>query len=263
MSNGNRTEINDENEILTLIDLLVLRVECLTNENQTIKKKKKKKFNENYPSVSQVDQNLIEYLYYLFTKFTHEEQMNPIVDKNNFVNVCQTLVRNGCFDISSSSPDQSTSDTTITEQTIIHEYPTTIDNDKDTWLVVDFDQTKENVCSLFFFFYLDLSVFICHLQLIIPNSPSDDQLLSLNENDKSYESFSSPSIYLSPNTSLIDLQNLVQDFDEHNQQGKINTLQSSSLLVFHIVILQKMKQYQHRMLLLIQKQVYSMMRIFT
>jgi len=138
-------ESNDENEILTLIDLLVLRVECLTNENQSTKKKKKK-LSENYPSVAQVDQNLIEYLYYLFTKFTHDDQTKPILDKSNFVNVCQTLVRNGCFDISSSSSEPST----ITDQTIVHEYPTTIDNDKDTWLVVDFEQTKENVRFLVF-----------------------------------------------------------------------------------------------------------------
>lgn len=154
MSNGNQMESNDEDEILTLIDLLVLRVECLTNENQSIKKKKKK-LNENYPSVAQVDQNLIEYLYYLFTKFTHEDQTMPILDKSNFVNVCQTLVRNGCFDISSSSSEPST----ITDQTIVHEYPTTIDNDKDTWLVVDFEQTKESVrfLSLFLSFFLRLA----------------------------------------------------------------------------------------------------------
>jgi hypothetical protein len=157
LSNENLLEINDHNEILTLIDLLVLRVECLTNET---KSKQKKKIKENYPTVAEVDQNLIEYLYYLFTKFTHDDPnvstdlTTPIIDKNNFVNVCQTLVRNGCFDIPSTSPDESISDTTITSttdqtltsETILHEYhPETTQilaeksaiNEQETWLVVD------------------------------------------------------------------------------------------------------------------------------
>jgi hypothetical protein len=143
LSNEDLLELNDQNEILTLIDLLVLRVECLTNEN------KKNKSKDNYPTVAEVDQNLIEYLYYLFTKFINEdsnESSTPIINKNDFVNVCQTLVRNGCFEVSSSSPDQSfsestitsSSDQTLTPETFLHEYQNNA-NEKDTWLVVDIE----------------------------------------------------------------------------------------------------------------------------
>jgi hypothetical protein len=54
----------------------------------------------------------------------------------------------------------------------------------------------------------------------LPTSTSDEQLGSMNETDKSYESVSSPSIYLSPNASLIDIQNMAQEFDEINNLGK-------------------------------------------
>jgi len=153
--NENLSELNDQNEILTLIDLLVLRVECLTNEN------KKNKSKDNHPTVAEVDQNLIEYLYYLFTKFTNDDSNDistPIIDKNNFVTVCQTLVRNGCFEASSTSPDQSFSDATITTnsssssdqtltpETFLHEYQPETDHtiadkssadEQESWLVVD------------------------------------------------------------------------------------------------------------------------------
>jgi hypothetical protein len=80
-----------------------------------------------------------------------------MIDKTNFVNVCQTLVRNGCFNIpSSTSPDQSFSESTITNssdrtlpQTFVHEYRSETDdmslkkssltNDQETWLVVDLE----------------------------------------------------------------------------------------------------------------------------
>ena len=154
--------LTEKSEILTLIDLLVLRVECLTNE-----KKKNKPTDEIHPTVAEVDQNLIEYLYYLFTKFVQDEsnasqEKEPsMIDKKNFVHVCQTLVRSGCFDLSSntvpSSPDQSTSDATsssdptLTEQVLVREYDPEADDksvghestslrtvdDQDTWLVVD------------------------------------------------------------------------------------------------------------------------------
>ncbi len=63
----------------------------------------------------------------------------------------------------------------------------------------------------------------------MPTSTSDEQLVSINENDKSYESVSSPSIYLSPNSSLIDIQNMAQEFDEINNHGK-------QLIDFFIII---------------------------
>lgn len=118
--------MSDDQEISKLINLLLLRVECLNNENSTIK---------------QVDQNLIEYLYYLFNKFTRDEceSNKTMIDKSNFVNVCQKLVRNGCLNGSSSEPPLL--------QTILHEYPSpsnehissSSNNDQDTWLVVDIE----------------------------------------------------------------------------------------------------------------------------
>lgn len=150
-SKENFLELNDQNEILTLIDLLVLRVECLNNET------KKKKHKTSLPTVTEVDHNLIEYLYYLFKKFVHEEDSEhnvpptTTIDKNNFVHVCQTLVRNGSFELSSLSPDQSISESTITnhstDQTLTSEIESqseilpeksTID-ERDTWLVIDLD----------------------------------------------------------------------------------------------------------------------------
>jgi hypothetical protein len=150
LSSEDLLEINDHDEILTLIDLLVLRVDCLSNE-------KKKKVQETYPTVAEVDQNLIQYLYYLFTKFTNddsepsEDLSTPIIDKNNFVNVCQTLVRNGCFDIPSGngsiSSDHSLSEST-SDQTLVSEYhPDNITEktpiiEQETWLVVDLQPTE-------------------------------------------------------------------------------------------------------------------------
>ena len=155
LSNENPLANNDKNEILTLIDLLVLRVECLANESDG------KPTNAAYPTVSKVDQNLIEYLYYLFAKFLRDESLTstpttPTMDKTNFVHVCQTLVRNGCFDL---SPDQSSADTTIssdrtlTQQPSLHEYPSDQDTlvpeqqpptEQDTWLVVDLEPTTSD-----------------------------------------------------------------------------------------------------------------------
>lgn len=181
ISNDNLSEINDRNEILTLVDLLVLRVECLTNENDL---KKSNETKTNYPTVAEVDQNLIEYLYYLFTKFVHDdpnESTMPIIDKKNFVTVCQTLVRNGCFDMpSSTSPDQSASETisnnsdpTIIPDTYLHEYRNSkvelssekiTNNEQETWLVVDLQPTQseehattsEIIVSFFFYFQKDV-----------------------------------------------------------------------------------------------------------
>ena len=166
LSNGNPLASNDKNEILTLIDLLVLRVECLANESNG------KPTNAAYPTVSGVDQSLIEYLYYLFAKFLRDESSTshptttPTMDKTNFVHVCQTLVRNGCFDLSTVgetlSPDQSSADTTIssdrtlTQQPSLPEYPSDQDTfvpeqsfeqqptEQDTWLVVDLEPTTSD-----------------------------------------------------------------------------------------------------------------------
>jgi len=153
LSNENLLKNSDDHEISKLVNLLILRVECLTNENTLIQK------NNTYPTIKEIDQNLIEYLYYLFNKFIQDESdINPpMIDKTNFVNVCQTLVRNGCFNIPSpTSPDQSFSESTITNssdrtltQTFVHEYRSETDdmslkkssltNDQETWVVVDLE----------------------------------------------------------------------------------------------------------------------------
>ncbi len=89
------------------------------------------------------------------------------------MNVCQTLVRNGCFDIPSTPPDQSLSETTtshsdqtLTPQPFLHEYHPETDqllvdktsmDDQDTWLVVDLESnqseeivpTSETIVSVF------------------------------------------------------------------------------------------------------------------
>lgn len=161
LSPENFAELNDQNEILTLVDLLVLRVECLNNES------KKKKSKDSLPTVAEVDQNLIEYLYCLFKKFIQEEsehtleEISPaMIDKSNFVHVCQTLVRNGSFEITSTSPDQSisestitnnSSDQTLTSETVLHDYhpepivdkSSSID-ERDSWLVIDLEPIQSN-----------------------------------------------------------------------------------------------------------------------
>jgi hypothetical protein len=161
-SNENLFKNHDDNEILKLINLLILRVECLNNEN-TLNNNKKNIF----PTIKQIDQNLIEYLYFLFNKFINDESDldKPMIDKSSFVNVCQTLVRNGCFNIPSTiSPDQSFSETTITNSsdiisthTSVHEHkPNTDDmpvekssvneqispaltNEQEAWLIIDLE----------------------------------------------------------------------------------------------------------------------------
>jgi hypothetical protein len=88
-----------------------------------------------------------------------------MIDKTNFVNVCQTLVRNGCFNMpATTSPDQSFSEKTITNSsdltsthTYVHEYRPDVDDmsleqssinelisssptsDQESWLVVDLE----------------------------------------------------------------------------------------------------------------------------
>jgi hypothetical protein len=69
-----------------------------------------------------------------------------------------------------------------------------------------------------YIYYFRLVLFKCSL----PSSTSDDQLLLTNESYfsfeeiKSYESESLNSTYYSPNSSLVDIENMVQEFDEIN-----------------------------------------------
>ena len=161
--NNNLTD--DDNEILTLIDLLVLRVECLSNDETLVNEKKKSSI------IKRVDQNLIEYLYYLFDQFTNDDSnlcTSPIIDKSNSIHTCQTFARNGSFNVlSSTSLDQSFTELITTNnsditliQTFVHEYrPDTDDmiltessihgpasslstNDQETWLVVGFKSAE-------------------------------------------------------------------------------------------------------------------------
>lgn len=157
----NTHENSDDNEISKLINLLILRVELLSNDNDDDKniiiRKKKKTIS---PKIKQIDQNLIEYLYFLFNKFTKDdsETHSTMLDKTNFVHVCQQLVRNGCFHSSSTtttttshSPDRSSSETTITNTNqsslTVHEYHSngeekSVCNEQDTWLIVDLESIQ-------------------------------------------------------------------------------------------------------------------------
>ncbi|CAF0777051.1 unnamed protein product [Adineta steineri] len=246
---------DDNNEISTLINLLILRVECLSNKNTLIEKKKQTKI---YPTIKQIDQNLTEYLYYLFNKFTKDDPdiCTSMIDKTNFVNVCQTLVRNGCFNMPlSTSPEQSLSESTLTNnneltltQTCLREYRTDVDdliidkstateetssismNDQDTWLIVDLEPIKPQYSTTI----PDES------KCLLPTSTSDDQLLLANENYFSFEeiksscgSESSQSNYYSPNSSLVDLQNMVQEYDEINNNHNNNNNNNNNNLLFH------------------------------
>ncbi|CAF1161740.1 unnamed protein product [Adineta ricciae] len=252
---ANDTSLNllhhdDENkEISTLINLLILRVECLANTTTLIETNKKPNI---YPSIKQIDQNLTEYLYYLFNKFTKDDPEigASMIDKTNFVNVCQTLVRNGCFNMpSSTSPDQSYSEATLTNsneltliQPAVREYKPDADemtldkssidetislipmSDQDTWLVVDLEPFKPQYSI----------VNPNEAKCLLPTSTSDDQLLLTNENYFSFEeiksscgSESSHSNYFSPNSSLVDLQTMVQEFDEINNNNHNNNNNNS------------------------------------
>ncbi|CAF3229974.1 unnamed protein product [Rotaria sp. Silwood2] len=231
---------NDDNEILTLINLLILRVECLTNDNTLVTKKKNEKMS---PQIKEIDQNLIEYLYYLFNKFINEDSDSntPIINKANFVNVCQTVVRNGGLNIpSSTSPNQSFSESTITNdsdqtliQTSVREFRIDTNditsknssineqissvpiNDDETWLVVDLEENKSEYSTTNF----DES------RCLLSSSTCDDQLLPTNENYfsveeiKSCASESSQSNYYSPDSSLDDLDNMPHEIDEINNHN--------------------------------------------
>ncbi|CAF5040721.1 unnamed protein product, partial [Rotaria socialis] len=60
----------DDNEILTLINLLILRVECLNNDSTVVNVTNTKTKSS---TIRKIDQNLIEYLYFLFNKFVEDE----------------------------------------------------------------------------------------------------------------------------------------------------------------------------------------------
>lgn len=168
------TPPDDGNEISTLINLLILRVECLAHDQLNTSLASE----QIYPTIKQVDQNLLEYLYYLFNKFTTDDPdlSKPMIDKTNFVHACQTFVRNGCFTLSPATdlPDQSavestTMNTNRNDLTSVHEYraekssatgsiSTTPSSDQDVWLVVDIepgqadgstmDSNESNVSSI-------------------------------------------------------------------------------------------------------------------
>jgi len=75
-----------------------------------------------------------------------------------------------------------------------------------------------HIYKIGYIYYFRLVLFKCSLQ----SSTSDDQLLLTNESYfsfeeiKSYESESLNSTYYSPNSSLVDIENMVQEFDEIN-----------------------------------------------
>ena len=179
-------------EISAVIDLLLVRVdESLVNEKTLAAKKSKKKRKKKSRSrrKSQAfaepppDRHLLDYLDYLFTKFIDDNNNNnnndcsvSMIDKTNFITVCQTLVRNGCFNLPSvptSEPVLSASPTINTDtsnelnstQTLVREYHPQTDNvikqislapehtdaltsnDQDIWLVVDIEPPTKSDCS--------------------------------------------------------------------------------------------------------------------
>ncbi|CAF3707147.1 unnamed protein product [Rotaria sordida] len=236
---------NDDNEILTLINLLILRIECLPNDNTLITEKKN---NEQSSKIKEIDQNLIEYLYYLFNKFINEDidSNTPMVNKTNFVNICQTVVRSGSLNMpSTTSPDQSFSESTFTNdsdqtliQTSVREYTADINdiavnnsslneqissasmNDQEAWLIVDLEEIKAERSTTNF----DES------KCLLSSPTCDDHLLPPNENYfsieeiKSSESESSHSNYYSPDSSLDDLENMSHEIIEINNNNNNNIL---------------------------------------
>lgn len=154
----------DADEILTLVNLLIRRVEYLaTNGTPPEMTTTKKKNGTNpSPSIKQIDQDLTEYLYYLFNKFAKDDGDAgvPLIEKSDFVHVCQTLVRNGCLNVPSA--EQSLLDVTLTNsneitltQTSLREHKPDADestvekssasdktcgtpmDEQDAWLIVD------------------------------------------------------------------------------------------------------------------------------
>lgn len=157
---------DDEDEISKLVNLLILRVETLNNDASVNDEKNNRRASS---VVKEIDHNLIDYLYYLFNKFINEdsESNTHMINKSNFVNICQTLVRNGSIKMSSPPPsEQLISEATMTNscdstliQTFLREYRTDTNeitlseasinsskslitlNDQDTWLIVDLEQS--------------------------------------------------------------------------------------------------------------------------
>ncbi|CAF4941664.1 unnamed protein product, partial [Rotaria socialis] len=63
---------------------------------------------------------------------------------------------------------------------------------------------------------------------LLPLLAVDEPLLTTNDIYKSCESGSTHSIYLSPNSSSIDLPNMVQEFDELNQHSNVSLNEDGS-----------------------------------
>ncbi|CAF3925191.1 unnamed protein product, partial [Rotaria magnacalcarata] len=242
----------DDNQILTLINLLILRVECLNNERTAVNMTNTKTKSS---TIRKIDQNLIEYLYFLFNKFVDDESDSstpPIINKTKFVNVCQTLVRDGSLNISLpfSSPDHSCSESTITNnsdqtltQTLVREYRPDTDlmtenhspineqmssitmSDDNTRLTVDLEQIKPQ----------DSKSSSDEVKCLLSSTNSDDQLLPANENYfsvdevKSGESESSHSNYYSPDSSLVDIENMSQEADETNNINNNNNNNTAAI----------------------------------
>lgn len=123
----------DQIEISKIINRLIQRVESLENPTKT-------------------DDNLIDYLSYLFKKFTCDDdrqQTKTMFDTSHFVDhVCQTFVRHLSSSDSSNTNDQQSSETFVREyhsESNSTLTPTNCKTDqKDIWLVVDF-QSKDKI----------------------------------------------------------------------------------------------------------------------
>ncbi|CAF0797138.1 unnamed protein product [Didymodactylos carnosus] len=263
-----------DSEILTLVDLLVLRVACLSESSDEIPR----------PTVAEVDQNLIEYLYYLFTKFivtadTSVSDANStdesLIDKKSFIQICQTLVKNGCFDMSSVSvsptTSQSTEDTVLeyvnndqnkndlSTATITDEKQNETATEENTWLMVDISESelskdendvsslnssvntneqllmcaKNNIQALEVQSYVESITTLSNVDVENDSTTNNGDAAVANyltleeiqnccefpDLDKQSEE-SSKSIYLSPNSSIVDI---VQEFDD----AQLNILQNN------------------------------------
>lgn len=105
LTNFDLNSFSHESErISALIDLLVVRVQCLS---------KGKSFQS--AELNKIDKFLMESLYFLFKRFLENDPRRSQIDQNQFVSICQQLVRRGCFDFSSTISDRSNCQT-LTEK---------------------------------------------------------------------------------------------------------------------------------------------------